>query len=71
MALKDSLKKQLNNAKITATKAKDAAVSFSDKITPVIEDKTLKQKQQTLTMIIRQTSVRLLKPQALPQQHPE
>ena len=40
MALKDSLKKQLNNAKITATKAKDAAVSFSDKITPVIEDKT-------------------------------
>ena len=40
MSLKDSLKKQLNNARTAATKAKDAAVGFSDKITPVIEDKT-------------------------------
>ncbi len=40
MALKDSLKKQLNNARSAATKAKDTAVGFSDKLTPVIEDKT-------------------------------
>ena len=40
MALKDSLKKQLNNARTAATKAKDAAVGVSDKITREIEDKT-------------------------------